>query len=175
MEIDIKYVPGRIKGKRYYQFTAIDCASRWRHLKIYDQQSNITAIDFLNELIKIFPYEIKAIKTDNGSMFTNRYTGYLKSIDPMNPRLHPFDIECQKHNIIHYLIDPGKPQQNCYVESSHRTDQMLFYDRSKFKSANQLKYETKLWNMYYNDLEHCGLDGLTPNEALRLKVQNVRA
>jgi len=30
VEIDIKYVPGRIKGLRYYQFTAIDCSSRWR-------------------------------------------------------------------------------------------------------------------------------------------------
>ena len=34
IEIDIKYVPGKIGGKRYYQYTAIDCASRWRHLKI---------------------------------------------------------------------------------------------------------------------------------------------
>jgi len=23
-----------------------------------------------------------------------------------------------------------------------------------------------LWNMYYNDLEHCGLNGKTPNEFL---------
>src|SRR3989339_1386938 len=29
MEIDIKYVPKRVQGRRYYQFTAIDCASRW--------------------------------------------------------------------------------------------------------------------------------------------------
>ena len=29
MEIDIKYVPKRIEGKRYFQYTAIDCASRW--------------------------------------------------------------------------------------------------------------------------------------------------
>jgi len=25
-----------------------------------------------------------------------------------------------------------------------------------------------LWNMYYNDLEHCGLGGKTPNEMLQL-------
>jgi len=53
-----------------------------------------------------------AIKTDNGSNFTNRYTGYLKSTDTINPKLHAFDILCQKYNIIHYLIDPGKPSQN---------------------------------------------------------------
>jgi len=27
--------------------------------------------------------------------------------------------------------------------------------------------------MHYNDLEHCGLNGKTPNQALRLGVQNV--
>lgn len=36
VEIDIKYVPKKLGGKRYFQFTAIDCATRWRHLKIYD-------------------------------------------------------------------------------------------------------------------------------------------
>jgi len=36
MEIDIKYVPRRVQGLRYYQFTAIDCASRWRYLKVYE-------------------------------------------------------------------------------------------------------------------------------------------
>jgi len=28
--------------------------------------------------------------------------------------------------------------------------------------------------MYYNDLEHCGLNGLTPNQALGTRVQYVR-
>ena len=36
VEIDIKYVPKKLGNKKYYQFTAIDCASRWRYLKIYD-------------------------------------------------------------------------------------------------------------------------------------------
>jgi len=174
IEIDVKYVPSLVEGKRCYQFTAIDCASRWRFLQVYDQQTNIDAIEFLRELISVFPYEIKAIKTDNGSIFTNRYTGYLKSIDPTNPRLHPLDIECHKLGITHYLIDPGKPAQNGKVEKSHRSDQESFYDKIKFNSLEELRYQMKLWNMYYNDLKHCGLNGLTPNQALKLKVQNVR-
>lgn len=174
VEIDIKYVPKKLGNKRYYQFTAIDCASRWRYLKIYDDMGNGNAIRFLNELINVAPFKIRAIKTDNGSCFTNRYTGYLKSADPINPRLHPLDLECQKLNIIHYLIDPGKPAQNGKVERSHRTDQEMFYDRHKFKTVLGLKRAIKQWNDYYNNLEHCALDGLTPNEALK-KVQNVLA
>lgn len=175
VEIDIKYVPKRLKNGRYYQFTAIDSASRWRYLKIYDEMSNYYAIDFLHKLAEVAPFNIQAIKTDNGSYFTNRYTGYLKSADVLNPRLHPLDLECAKMGIDHYLIDPGKPQQNAYVERSHRTDQEMFYNRNKFYTIQELKRKIKLWNMEYNNLEHCGLNGLSPNEALGIKVQNVHS
>ena len=163
VEIDVKYVPERLNRRRYYQFTAIDCASRWRYLKIYDEQSNTNAIQFFEKLNKIAPFRIRAIKTDNGSIFTNRYVGYAKSSDPMNPRLHPLDIECQKKNIIHYLIDPGKPAQNGKVERSHRSDQEIFYDRNRFKTVGDLEKKIRLWNNEYNNLEHCGLNGKTPN------------
>lgn len=168
VEIDVKYVPDLVKNRQYYQFTAIDCSSRWRYLKIYDNYSNSDSIDFLEELIRMTPFRIRAIKTDNGSNFTNRYTGYLKSSDPMNPRLHAFDLLCQKHNIIHYLIDPGKPAQNGKVERSHRTDQEMFYDRNRFKTLKELKERIETWNEEYNNTKHCGLNGLTPNQALKL-------
>lgn len=166
VEIDVKYVPDLIGEKQYYQFTAIDCATRWRYLEIYDDFGNGSTIDFLNKLIEIAPFRIRAIKTDNGSNFTNRYTGYQKSIDPLNPHLHPLDLECQRLNIIHYLIDPGKPAQNGKVERSHRTDQEMFYDRHQFKTIVDLKRAVMSWNNTYNNLEHCALNGLTPNEAL---------
>jgi len=168
VEIDIKFVPGLIRGKQYYQFTAIDCASRWRYLKIYDGYTNLNSVDFLQTLINRVKFRIRAIKTDNGSNFTNRYTGYQKSSDPLNPRLHELDLFCMRNNIIHYLIDPGKPAQNGKVERSHRTDQEMFYDRHKFKTLVDLNRAIKKWNTYYNNLEHCGLAGLTPNEALLL-------
>ena len=135
-------------------------------MEIYDDFGNGSAIDFLNRLIDVADFRVRAIKTDNGSSFTNRYTGYLKSSDPINPRLHPFDVECQKHNIIHYLIDPGKPAQNGKVERSHRTDQEMFYNRHKFKTVLGLKRAIRQWNEQYNNLEHCALGGATPNEAL---------
>ena len=71
IEIDVKYVPGRVKNKRYYQYTAIDTASRWRYLKIYDEYTSYHSICFLKEVIEIFKYKIQAVKTDNGSVFTN--------------------------------------------------------------------------------------------------------
>ncbi|MFH0892511.1 MAG: integrase core domain-containing protein [Candidatus Falkowbacteria bacterium] len=166
MEIDVKFVPDLIGRKRYFQFTAIDCATRWRCLAIYDDMGNGHAIAFVKELLSIAPFRIRAVKTDNGGCFTNRYTGYQKSSDPLNARLHPFDLFLMENNIIHYLIDPGKPAQNGKVERSHRTDQEMFYDRRKFKTVLGLKRAVKQWNEQYNNLEHCALNGLTPNEAL---------
>lgn len=92
MEIDIEYAPDLIGRKRYYQFTTIDCASRWWHLEIYDDMGNGHAIDFVVKLLNHAPFRIRAIKADNDSCFTNRYAGYQKSANPLNHRLHPLDL-----------------------------------------------------------------------------------
>jgi len=174
VEIDVKYVPGRLKNKRYYQYTAIDTASRWRYLKIYEEQTSYHSIKFLEEVMSIFPYKIQAVKTDNGAIFTNRYNGgNLKRHDLSHRTIHSLDVFCRGKNILHYLIDPGKPAQNGCVERSHREDQEKFYERNKFKNVSDLQKKLKVWNNYYNNLEHCGLNGKTPNEYLELKVTNV--
>jgi len=167
VEIDVKYVPGRIANKRYFQYTAIDTASRWRHLSVYEEQTNSHSILFLKEVIGRFEHKIQAIKTDNGAIFTNYYTSMTKRSDMTVKTIHALDMFCKEHNIIHYLIDPGKPAQNGTVERSHREDQEKFYDKHKFKSFKDLQIKLERWNMYYNDLEHCGLNGKTPNEFLQ--------
>lgn len=144
VEIDIKYIPDSVNGLKYYQFTAIDCASRWRYLKIYDGMGNDCSIHFFEEVLRISPFRIRAVKTDNGTCFTNYYIGYKKSTDASNPKLHGFDIACMKNRIIHYLIDPGKPAQNGKVERSHRTDQEMFYDKNDFKNIKDLEKKIKM-------------------------------
>ncbi len=166
MEIDVKCVPGRIANKRYFQYTAIDTASRWRYLSVYEEQTSYHSIHFLKDVLGRFPYRIHAIKTDNGSIFTNYYLGANKRSDLSVKSLHALDVFCQENHIIHYLIDPGKPAQNGTVERSHREDQQKFYEQHKFKSFPDLQKKLRSWNMYYNDLEHCGLNGKTPNEYL---------
>lgn len=166
IEIDVKYVPGKVKNKRYYQYTAIDTASRWRYLKIYEEQTSYHSILFLKEVMSKFPYKIQAVKTDNGSIFTNYYLGTNKRSDVSIKSIHSLDLFCREKDIIHYLIDPGKPAQNGTVERSHREDQQKFYEQNKFRNIWHLQKKLKEWNMYYNDLEHCSLNGKTPNEYL---------
>ena len=166
LEIDVKYVPGKVAGQRYFQYTAIDTASRWRHLSVYDEQTTYHSIRFLGEVMTLFPHRIRAIKTDNGSIFTNYYLGANKRSDLTVKTLHALDIFCAGNNIIHYLIDSGKPAQQGTVERSHREDQEKFYDVNTFEDFADLQKKLRRWNMYYNDLEHCGLKGQSPNDFL---------
>lgn len=171
VEIDIKYVPGTIENRRYYQYTAIDTASRWRYLAVYDEQTTYHSIVFLKDVISRFPHKIQAIKTDNGSVFTNYYLGTNKRSDVSIKTIHALDMFCRENNIIHYLIDPGKPAQNGTVERSHRSDQESFYDKNEFKNIKDLENKIKIWNEEYNNLEHCSLNGKTPIEMLHLFQQ----
>jgi transposase InsO family protein len=171
IEIDVKHVPGHIGGKRYYQYTAIDTASRWRYLRTFDEESTHHTCVFLLDVIERFPYSITGVKTDNHPTFTNLYNGgSLKRSDLMPVHPHALDVLCAKLGIVHYLIDRGKPAQNGTVERSHREDQEKFYERNTFSSFTDLKKKIRRWNNEYNDLEHCGLNGKTPNEALALFV-----
>ena len=173
MEIDVKHVPGPIADHKYYQYTAIDTASRWRHLEIFDEESTHHSVEFLKIVLKQFPYQIKAIKTDNHSTFTNYYVGGNKRSDLSVKTLHALDVYCAQLNIIHYLIDKGKPTQNGKIERSHGEDQRKFYEQNTFTSMADLKSKIVIWNEFYNNLEHCSLDGKTPLEMLELRVWEV--
>lgn len=169
IEVDVKHVPGRIAGRRYFQYTAIDTASRWRYLRTFEEETTHHTCVFVLDVIKRFPYPITGLKTDNHATFTNLYNGgSLKRSDMSPAHPHALDMLCGHHGITHYLIDRGKPAQNGTVERSHREDQEKFYERNTFASFGDLKKKIRRWNIEYNDLEHCGLNGKTPNEALAL-------
>ncbi|OGG49824.1 hypothetical protein A2763_03595 [Candidatus Kaiserbacteria bacterium RIFCSPHIGHO2_01_FULL_54_36] len=166
VEIDVKHVPGLVGGKPYFQYTAIDYASRWRYLRIFEEESTYHSVVFLKDVIARFLYPITGVKTDNHSTFTNRYLGTNRRGDMIVKTPHALDEFCAVNGIAHYLIDPGKPAQNGRVERSHREDQEKLYEHHAFRSLNDLQKGVRRWNMEYNDLEHCGLNGKTPNEAL---------
>ena len=166
VEIDVKHVPGRVANKEYFQYTAIDCASRWRHLRIFEEESTFHSVTFLKEVMGRFPHPILAIKTDNHSTFTNYYLGTNQRSDMTVKTLHALDQFCTARGIIHYLIDKGRPAQNGKVERSHGSDQKTLYEDRSFSSPKDLRRKVRMWNTEYNDLEHCGLNGKTPNEFL---------
>ncbi len=168
LEMDIKYAIKSYSGYWYFQYSSIDWLSGIVCGDIYEIHSNLESLIFLKKVAKFYPFKISGLQTDNDSVFTNRYTGYSKSTDPLNPRLHPFDLLCNELDIKHYLIDPGKPAQNGKVERFHRICEEEFYQKENFKDLNSLRKKFRDFLYYFNnERENLGLNGLTPLEKLK--------
>ena len=118
IQIDVKHVPasclvGNMKGKKLYQYTAIDEASSLRYLAFFDEQSTYSSTRFLENCIQFFPFRIQCVQTDNGTEFTNR----LRS-----DKLTLFELKLKSMNIKYHPIRPVTPRHNGKVKRSHRED-----------------------------------------------------
>jgi len=168
LQMDVKYAFKSYAGYWYYQYSTIDYLTGIAYGIIYELQSNLEGVIFTNSALRFYPFPVGGIQTDNHSTFTNRYTGYEKSTNPLSPRLHCFDLNCQRLRIVHYLIDKGKPAQNGKVERFHRACEEEFYQREMFKDLNSARKRFRDYLYYYdNEREHLGLGGLTPLEKLQ--------
>jgi len=67
IQIDTKHL--RFAGKKFYQFTAIDCFSRVAFSRVFASASSACAERFLEELKEYMPFFLVALQTDNGSEF----------------------------------------------------------------------------------------------------------
>lgn len=154
IQIDVKYVPTecQAQGVRFYQYTAIDEATRERFLFPYPEFTVSNTIDFVKRAICYFGYIPSIIQTDNGTEFT-----YLKNPKKKQPRKHALDELCDKLHIYHQRIRPYTPRQNGKVERSHRTDGQCFYSGLKFETYEELKLKMKEWNERYNQKPHSRL------------------
>ena len=160
MQLDVKFVPrvGRAR-QRFYQFTAIDEATRFRVLRVYDHNNTKTAMEFLNEVRQLFPFVIRKIQTDNDSSFGPQFTWHLSDL-----------------SISHRHIPPGCPEVNGKVERSHKTDAEEFYRDRKFHNRRDLARKLKRWETEYNERRpHLALEGKTPAERVRELAQLSRS
>lgn len=149
VQIDVKFVPaacivGEAKGKKFYQYTAIDEYSRFRYLEAFEEHSTYSSTMFLEHLIKKFPFKIECVQTDNGLEFTNRLA------NSRNPKPTMFENRLQQLGIQHKLIKPYTPRHNGKVERSHRKDNEYFYATHTFYSFYDFAKQLKVHNYKYN-------------------------
>jgi transposase InsO family protein len=126
-------------------FVAIDRASRWVFLHIYDNQSEASSLDFLKRLQAACPVRIRTILTDNGAQFTDRFTSRTKQ--PSGA--HVFDQACAEARIDHRLIPPRHPQTNGMVERFNGRISELC-QQTRFASAAELEQTLKDYLLAYN-------------------------
>ena len=148
VQIDVKVVPtacivGDAKGKKFYQYTAIDEYSRFRYLEAFEEQSTYSSAVFVEHMLKAFKFPVECVQTDNGTEFTKQ----LKS-NRITPTM--FENTLKRHNIAHKLIRPFTPRHNGKVGRSHRKDNEYFYATHKFFSFNDFAEQLKVHNYKYN-------------------------
>ena len=133
IEIDtiVKYI-GLMKR---YIITATDTHSRYSFALCYQKHNSLSTRDFMQKLEQIFPYQIKAIQTDNGSEFHRHFTDYLK-----------------QKNIIHFWNYKGQPYKNGHIEKFNRTIQEEYIDQNEIYFNNIDEFNEKMleWILWYN-------------------------
>jgi transposase InsO family protein len=136
VQMDVKYVPkeclvGALRGKKLYQYTAMDECTRFRHVAVFDELSTYSSVQFLKQVLERFPFEVACVQTDNGAEFTSRF----QNAD------HPsaFESALAELGVRHKLIAPATPRHNGKVERSHRTDQERFYTDNRFFSLRYIR------------------------------------
>jgi transposase InsO family protein len=169
LHMDIKYLPQMPdEQSRRYLFVAIDRATRWVFLEIYADQSDGSSIDFLSKVERACPVKIVKLLTDNGSQFTDRFTGKKDADGKREPSgKHVFDRLCKQLGIEHRLIPPRHPQTNGMVERFNgRIGEIV--KQTRFASAAELESTLRSYLKVYNhSIPQRALKHLTPIQALK--------
>lgn len=147
VHIDIKHLPQMPdEEQKRYLYVAIDRATRWVYLEIRSSQSAKDARAFMKQVEEKAPFKIQTVLTDNGKSFTDRFT---RAGERKPSGRHPFDQECQAHDIEHRLIKPGKPQTNGMVERFNGRISDVLATR-RYASGEDLEQTLKRYTWLYN-------------------------
>ncbi len=160
-QLDVKEIPKNCyKGDKhkgdFFQYTAIDEASRERFIHPYLEKTAKSSVDFIKRAIRYFKYKPQIVQTDNGAEFVQT--------NPSEEKIHSFDEFCIEHNIEHKTIRPRTPRHNGKAERSHGKDQKFFYNNLKFYTFDGLKIRMKAYMRKSNNTPMRILDWKTPQD-----------
>ena len=91
------------------------------------------------------------VRTDGGPEFQSRH----------------FAKWCAKHHVIHFTIQPGKPQQNAFIEAFNGRVRDEFLNENLFESVADAREKAPRWRHEYNVERPHGVLGVPP--ALRAR------
>ena len=132
-------------GRRMYILTAIDIFTRTTFAIATKSHSSKTFAHFFYLIMRMFPYEIRNVLTDNGSEFKKHLDALLKA-----------------NGITHYHTYPKTPKMNAHCESFNGTIQEEFVDYSVnllFDNTTKFNEKLKVYLEFYNTKRvHCAFN-----------------
>lgn len=164
-QLDTKHQPHILKnGEKCYVFNFVDHASNWSYKKAYSKISPKSTIDFMKNLLKVCPFKIKRLQTDNGTEYTYKF--YKRYADIKKE--HPLEKFCEENDIVQKLIPPGVKELQGLVERSHRQDDQELFSRIEPDEIEEFNDYLKEYYIERNEgrrfKKH---DWKTPNEWLK--------
>ena len=164
VQVDVKYVPSECvtDGNKYYQYTAVDECTRWTYRCMYAEHSTHSSIQFLHQLVKACPFQIKRIQTDNGTEWTKQ----LIANDPKD--LTSFELGLKAYGIEYQRIRVATPRHNGKVERQHRIDQARFYNDLRMYSLLDGQRQLAEYQRKSNDYIKGCLGMRSPNQMIEL-------
>lgn len=121
-------------GRALRLFTALDDASR-ECLDLFPARSiPLEVVTERLDAIAIFRGYPRYLRTDGGPEFQSRH----------------FAVWLAKHGIVHQTIEPGKPQQNAFIESFNGRVREEFLNENLFHSEPDTLQKAIRWKYEYN-------------------------
>jgi len=133
---------------------AIDRCSRGVHLAVKDDETTASAVAFLKEAVRAFPFQVTHVLTDRGSCFV----------------ADAFEAACRKLRVDHRTTRPYTPRTNGRVERFNGRVQREVLGIT-IHSHRDLEILLRGFNRAYNARRQRVLGGLSPDEAVRRRLE----
>jgi len=139
-------------GRRFRTFNVVDdCSRECLAIRVERSIPGAYVARVLTELVKERGCP-ETIVLDNGPEFISR----------------ALEIWAEEHRVKLHFIEPGKPVQNCYVESFNGRFRDECLNEHWFTSMEDARVIIAAWRKDYNEVrEHGSLGGMTPHEYRR--------
>ena len=158
VHLDVKHLPKLRtqdgESRKRYLFVAIDRCSRSVHLAVKDDETQASAVAFLKEAVRAFPFRVTHVLTDRGSCFT----------------AEGFEAACRKLKVEHRTTRPYTPQTNGMVERFNGRVQREVLGIT-IHSHRDLEHLLAGFTQAYNARRQRVLKGRCPEEVVRERLQ----
>jgi transposase InsO family protein len=158
VHLDVKHLPklrdrdGVTRKRSLY--VAIDRCSRWVHLAVKGDETTASAVAFLKEAVRAFPFQVTHVLTDRGSCFV----------------ADAFDATCRKLKVEHRTTRPYTPRTNGMVERFNGRVQREVLGITIHSHAD-LEVLLHGFNRAYNARRQRVLGGLSPDKAVQRRLE----
>lgn len=127
---------------------------------MYDELSTYSAHDFLMKLIRVTPFPIREIQTDNGTEFTNALLVIKAAHKTM------FEEALEQMGILYHRIRIATPRHNGKAERQRRIDEERFYQYVRMFSLEDGRKQLAVYQRKSNNYIMICLGLRSPNQVL---------